>query len=57
MVMITNLDGIDIDLDEGAIGLVCGPYSSDVGPHTYVYAVRPKLTVTAEPPSDLMTCH
>lgn len=54
MITITDLDNNQVQIDEGLIALVAGPYPNDVHPHTYVYATNPFLTVTAEAPGALV---
>jgi hypothetical protein len=48
MIVIRTLDGVDVNVDETAVTLVCGPYPHDVGPHTYVHGVDRGVLVTAE---------
>jgi hypothetical protein len=54
MITVTDLDNNQVQIDEDLIALIAGPYSNDVGPHTYVYASDPILTVTAEAPDSLV---
>ena len=42
------LDGTEVDIDDGAVTLVAGPYPHDPGPHTYVHGVERGVLVTAE---------
>jgi hypothetical protein len=48
MIVIRTLDGVDVNVDETAVTLVCGPYPHDVGPHTYVHGVDRGVLVTTE---------
>jgi hypothetical protein len=54
MITVTDLNNKQMQIDEDLIALIAGPYSDDVGPHTYIYAAYPILTVTAESPYSLV---
>jgi hypothetical protein len=55
MVAIATLSGQQIDVADGGIALIAGPYPNDVGPHTYVYGPTAGALITAEAPQLLVS--